>query len=671
MTEEPGEEVPPAPPTWTTQSEIDGDVHGPLHTGTGDLNVYFSTHESVLAQARGPRLTHRDDLHWLRARFVEPPNLGHAREKLNSTGAVLLTGPPGSGRATAAKMLVDESAGAQSPFSVLAEEAVDLQERLSQVKVYPDHRFVLDLSGSEQGVFTARMRELPAFRTTLAEHRGYLAVVVPDELAHHLDSELKQFVERIGRPPGRLVLRRHLRPADLNPSDDQLSDAAVEACLDAPMAEIAGVAERVVEARAALPEHDLTRWLEEAATAKAQRRKEIADKLRENSSGRQRAVLLASAMCRGASSDAVFFASHRLVRMMGLDEAEKPRLEQDGYRWQLQRLQVDVSPRDSIEFRKLSYDEAVLEHFWDNFPDLRVEFRRWVEQLIALPQLTGRDRLNLVDRFTAQALRTGSPEQVGLLVEKWVFPRDGGASPLQDFGVRALITGLKDARHGTHFRRMVYEWSRAQELPEPVGQILVEVCTEVIAPNYPGQALVRLHHRARREPGRLARQALLDLVQRSALQYRLLLERLAADLLKTPQWQVDLLLFVELADPLLLSDTAQRARPLVTDRQVRAQLVTCWRQLMLARNDLVEQRLFQWLATAARAPHPDQLLGVLVEAASASVDLLGALYAAARDWAETPEGHPEVAIRLSQLIDQAQGLQSQDYSYPRPEEFVR
>lgn len=642
-----------------------------IHTGTGHVfNIFGSGHESVLRQIR-PRLTFRGDLSWSEQRFAAPPGLDDARAALRKHGTALLTGPRGSGRSTAAKVVVNESAGDQSPYALLTEEPYDPHRRLGEVSLLADHRLVLDLLDASEEVFLTRMRELPEFRARLVSSTGYLVVVVPDEFAHHLGDELRPLVARIDRPAGPVVLRRHLEAEGFYPAPDQLDSEDVSASLELPVAEISGLATRIIDLSRSAPNRALDALLAEAISEQTDRREEASKLVEQRTTGRDRAILLASAMCHGASGDAVFFASHRLVRMMGLDEAEKPRLEQEGYRSQLQRLQVDISPRDSIEFSKLSYDEAVLEHFWDNFPDLRVEFRRWVEQVITLRQLTGQDRLRLVDRFTAQALRTGSPEQVGLVVEKWVFPRDGEASPLQDFGVRALVTGLKDARHGTHFRRMVYEWSRAQDLPDSVGQILVEVSTEVIAPNFPGQALVRLHHRARREPGKLARHALLDLVQRSTLQYRLMLERLAADLLKTSQWQVDFLLFVELADPLLLSDTAQRTRPLVTDRQVRSQLVTCWRQLMLARSDLVVQRLFQWLTTAARAPHPDLLLGVLVEAASASVELLGALYAAAKDWTETPEGHPEVAIRLSQLIDQAQGLQNQDYMYPRPEEFVR
>ncbi|MDI2031461.1 ATP-binding protein [Saccharopolyspora sp. TS4A08] len=670
MTTETDEAAPQQASTWTTHSHFEGDQHGPTHAGTGDLNVYYTTHESVRAHARSPRLTLRDDLRWLRVRFVEPQHLSYAREQLAKSGTVLLTGPTGSGRTTAAKMLVDETADENTPFSILPEEALDPRETLSSVKVYPDHRFVLDLSDSDQAVFLARMRELPAFRTTLVEQHGFLVVVVPDELAHHLDPELKQFVERINRPRGDLVLRRHLQAADLNPTGDQLDQSEVAQCLKAPMQEIAGVAERVTEARDSLPGEDLARWLKEAAGAKAQRREEVAEKLAAHPSGRERALLLASAMCRGASTDAVFFAADDLVRMMELDKAERPRLEQDGYRAQLQRLNVEISPHDSVEFSKLSYDEAVLEHFWDNFPDLRPQFRRWVERVIELRALTGENRLRLVDRFTEQALRTGSPEQVGLVVERWIFPSNGKSSPLQDFGVRALVTGLKDARHGTHFRRMVYLWSRAQDLPEWVGQIVVEVTVEVIAPNFPEQAVVRLHHRARRESGELARKALVDLVRRDLPQYRLLLERLSDDLTKTQQWNADFLLFLDIADPFLLTDTSQRSRPLGADRQLRAQLVTCWRTLMQERRDLVAQRLYQWLAAAARIPDPDVLLGILVDAAGESISFLGALYVAAKDWADAAEGHPEVAIRLAQLIDRAQGVQNQDYAYPRPEEFV-
>ncbi|MGP4019267.1 hypothetical protein [Saccharopolyspora sp. 5N708] len=651
---------------------------GPIHAGSGALNVnpvFLSIHESVTRQARGPRLTLKDDLRWLKRRFAAPPNMGAARDRLLETRTVLLTGPPGSGRRTAAKMLLNEGTDASTPFSELADEALAQSERLDDSKVHSGYRLVLDLTDSSEEVFRARYRELPSFRTALQHNDAYLAVVVPDAFRHLVDADLAHLVVRIDRPRGDLALRRHLEAAEIYPSDQHLAVDELAEHLTASMSEIANLAQLVIQAREADSDGDVPTWLNEAVAARTDRSDEVASQLSKHSRGRMRAVLLAAAMCRGASSDAVFFASHQLVEMLGLDKAEGPRLAQDGYRIQLDELDIDVAPNNRIEFGRIAYDRALLEHFWDNYPDLRESYCRWVDRIIRQESFNAGDRQNLVDRFGSQALRTKSPGHVRWLIERWVSPRQNGSNPLLDYGVRALLTGLRDVRHGRFFRQLVYAWSRRNDLPAEVGQIVVDVSTEVIAPNFPDQALVRLHNRARREEGPgnpSARQALVALTAQNSILLRLLLDRLATGLLRADQWQADFFLFLEVADPWRLADSSMRSQPLAADQAVRSHLVTCWRTAMVARPDLILLRLHHWLAAAGQTARHDLLLGILVEAAHPSIKLLAALHVVARDWSRTEHGRPEVAMRMSQLIDMAQGLQPTDYLFPRaPEEAVQ
>jgi hypothetical protein len=645
----------------------------PIHAGSGDLNInYYTIHESVKSQARGPRLTLKGDLRWLKRRFEPPPNLGAARAKLHETRTVLLTGPPGSGRRTAAKMLLNELTDEHTPFSVLDDEAHDRGDRLESSKVHLRHRFVLDLSESSEDVFRARLRDLPSFRAALQQFEGYLAVVVPDGLQHHIDADLAQLVVRIDRPRGDLALQRHLEAEEIFLSERQLSSTEISRYRSAPMSEITILARMVVRARGADRSNDVETWLSEAISARMDRRDEVAEQLEKHSGGRRRAVLLAAAMCRGASSDAVFFASHRLVSSLGLDGRESPRLEQDGYRTQLDDLSIDVAPNNRIEFSRFSYDRALREHFWDNYPDLREPFCRWVNDIIHIEQFSRLDRENLVDRFVVQALRTRSPGHVKWLIDRWIYPgRNGSPNSLRDYGVRALLAGLNDERHGRFFRQLMYEWSRRNDLPGDVGQILVEVCTEVIAPNYPEQAVVRLHHRARREDGTgdpTAQKALLELTAGSSLLFRLLLERLTTDLAKSQHWSTDLHLFLAIADPWRLTDSNARSKPLAADRTIRPQLVFGWRTAMRSRPDLVMPALHGWLDAAGQTAPYDVLLGVLVDAASPHLQLLASLHVAARDWSHTKAGRPEVAVRLSQLIDRAQGVRLADYALDHAQE---
>ncbi|MFI0470341.1 hypothetical protein ACH347_40290 [Saccharopolyspora sp. 5N102] len=662
-----------------TNNEFHDTQGSPIHAGSGDLNVnpiYFTIHESVQQQARGPRLTLKGDLLWLKRRFEPPQNFGAVRDMLRQSRTVVLTGPPGSGRRTAAKMLLNELADDHTPFTVLDDEARTQDLSLDKLKVQPGHLFVLDLSDSGEHVFHARQRDLLSFRTILQQNNGFIAVVVPDSRKHQLDSDLAQFESRIDRPRGAAVLRRHLEQEAIFPTEQQLGSTELARSLAGPMSEIASLAQMVVLARDTNRSGEVPTWLSEAISARIDRSNEVAQQLSKVPGGRQRTVLLAAAMCRGASSDAVFFASHRLVSALSLDGREQPRMEQEGYRTQLADLSIDVAPNNRIEFSLRSYDRALREHFWDNYPDLREPFCRWVDDILRIEQFTRRDRENLVDRFVVQALRTNSPGHVKWLIDRWIYPRQNGTpNALRDFGVRALIAGLKDERHGHFFRQLVYRWSRRSDLPGDVGQILVDVCTEVIAPTYPDQALVRLHHRARNEDGTgapTAYQALVELTSRDPILLRLLLDRLTTGLAKQQPWPADHFLFLAIADPLRLADSSNRSQPLAADHTIRSQLGFCWRAAMLARPDLVVQRVCHWFDAAGRtAPH-DLLLGILVDAASQHLHLLGSLHVLARDWSRTASGRPDVFVRLSQLIDIAQGLHATDYTFDHvPEEAVR
>lgn len=646
-----------------------------IHTGTGNVyNIFGSGHESVMSRIRGPRITFKGDLSWSEQRFVAPDDLDGAREKLRRHRTALLTGPPGSGRSTAAKVLVNESAGDESPYALLTDEPYDPAHRLADVQLLTDHRLVLDLLDASEDVFLTRLRELPEFRARLLNAKAYLVVVVPDEFAHHLGDELRQFTARLSRPAGDRVLRRHLEAEGLHPTAGQLASEDVVTALDQSMAQISHLATRIIEISRCAPHSPLDDLFAEAISEQADRRDEAAKLVEQRPTGRERAILLASAMCHGASPDAVFFASHHLVELLGLDGSERPRLEQPGYRGQLEDLGIDIAPPNRVDLGRWEFDRALLEHFWDNYPDLRSTYRQWVDEVIRMDLLTGADRVSMVDRFTGQALRTNSPDHVIRLVERWLEPRNHRSRPLRDFGVQALTNGLEDTRHGRHFRHLVYEWSKNSELPDEVGQILVTVTANLIAPNYPDQAVVRLHHRARRESGLgapTAQDALLELTAGSDALLRLLLQRLRIGLRRPEPRAADFALFARAADPRRLVDTSRVSRPLAARAEVRADLVACWRELFAHRSGHTHHLLGTWFATAGLISNADLLLAILVEAAQESGDLLAKLYVAGRDWSETSHGRPHVVVRLAQLIDVAQGLQNQDFAYPRPEEFVR
>lgn len=88
-----------------------GEAYGSVHTGPGNqFNFYLRAAEERLREqaSRRPRAIAKEDREHLAKRFVNPPHMQRARDRLREKHTVLIDGRPGSGRRTAAIMLLHE-----------------------------------------------------------------------------------------------------------------------------------------------------------------------------------------------------------------------------------------------------------------------------------------------------------------------------------------------------------------------------------------------------------------------------------------------------------------------------------------------------------------------------------------------------------------------------------
>lgn len=629
------------------------EVNGPTVVD-GNQHNHYAPFIQIIADVnkRIPRLIPADDLTWHDQRFVAPPNLGAAREQLHDhrIRAVFLTGPPGSGLTTAAKMLLHELRDESGPFTPLPEE-----DQLNPNDVPWQGRLLLDLSHADAATVAARSKELPSLRAVLPDQQAYLVVVLGENVDPHANPDLLRYTVGIEKPRGDLVLLRHLKADGIYLSDDELAQFTSKAQLDGPVLDIANLASLVRRAAQANPQGSTADWLNDALAA-TNRTAEVAELVHNHSSIRDRAVLLAAAMCPGAKRDAVFFAAQQLLDVVGSPTEGRVRLEQQGYLQQLKNLQIQHNDL-SVWFPSFQYDHAVRVHFWDNYPDLRTAFCTWTDNLLTLSGLTVAEREELLDRFLEQALRTGCSDEVATLVDKWAKSENNKALWMR-FATRALTTGLRNDSHGGRFRKLVYDWSTDSALPAHLGPLLVDVCTDVIAPVYPEQAVVRLHHRARREgthtPTPTARATLRELTNTDPILFRFLLHRVVNGIEKQ-QSPVDYTLFLDLANSPRLTDPHNRAQPLVADKTVRAQLVRGWRATLRQDRDTVARAVSQLLSTAANTHKPEVLLSILVDAAGRNVALLGTLHRLARTW-QLRNPRVNLVQPINGLIDAAQGI---------------
>ncbi|RLU84932.1 branched-chain amino acid ABC transporter substrate-binding protein [Streptomyces griseocarneus] len=635
------------------------DAHGAVHTGEGtQFNVYLQEAFSRLrSPGRGSRAFADDDLIRLRQCFVAPDHFDQARDVLRTHGTVLISGLPGSGRRTAALMLLHELSTDTSRFHELPDARDDEDANgpaLDTACIHDGVRLLLDLSNSDPAQYAAVQTELSGFRAAMKGRGALLVIVLPRHLAHLQQDGPAHLTVELGRPQATGLLMRHLRLSDIQPTSEELSSPGLTSYLaTATAGEIARLADRIRRER----DRDtaaagFSRWCEEALTALADRGPEVAAFVASLDQGRRRALSLAVAMLDASAPDLVFHATSTLMEIIGQPGDGRPRLEHADLTAEFGSIKAETEPDGRVGFRSPAYSSALRAHFWTYFPDLRSPFRDWVGRCVRELGLDSTKRSELISRFAAQCLRTGRPEDLWWLAEHWTR-REYSGRFLPD-AAQALAEGLNHDRHGRAVRKWIYDKSLAADLPGDLRQVLVLVCSATMAERHPDQAVVRLHHLARHEwrlRHRPAFPALLELVCRDGRLVRLLLGRLFPDL-----WDADAALFYALAA------FTTRTRESQFGASMRELLSTCWADVFRHRPvQEWSEHVTHWLDDAhASGPRSGPLLDILIDAGSRHPGVFGRLHVIARDWSHTTA--EESTLRravfeaLSRRMDEAQGI---------------
>ncbi|PAK27193.1 hypothetical protein CJD44_05695 [Streptomyces sp. alain-838] len=609
-------------------------THSVTHTGGGDIHVSLG---AAAHEPRKPvfRQLPDDQLRWVRRVLVAPVNMGRARTTLDETGTVILDGVPGSGRTATARVLLREHHRPIGAFRELLPGEQDELPLRNPALVDPGDRLLLDLSTAEAGPWHDALGGLPALRRTVHERRAHLVVVMPHDGT--LDPDLQHYRVEIGPPVSPLeVLRRHLRAHGVPYEQFLRNDVTIDEFLSdrKPMREIADFADRIRRAReSAGPGKEFAEWCAAAKRARAGRRAEVAECVAGLPEASQRALLIAVSMLHGAHADVVHRATALLLSAVGHPEAETPLLQRKDLAQRLSEISARSGPDGRVRFTELDYDSAVRVHFWDHMPDLRPHLGAWAGRVVESndPHLVPDVRDGLVARLAGEYLRTGRAEALAALAERW--SAQGAGRARSEAAVQALTCGLADPAHGKYFRERIYQWCVYRRLTAEFAQVLVQVCADVLAPDHPDHALIRLHHLARRERGTThALQALCDLMAGSRRLRRRLLDRLARGDLAPP----DLAIFLRVSDPAPLTDRSVTTRALVDEEEVRRSLITCWRAVLTEAVSRPEGRpmatraeIRHWLHWAAEGAgdRGELLLDVLVEAADRCGEDRGSTFA--------------------------------------------
>ncbi|GGP96337.1 hypothetical protein BKA00_003976 [Actinomadura coerulea] len=615
---------------------------GSFHAGNGDINNIITLPSTL---GTSPRKKPADELWWLRRRFVEPAGLAEAREILEASHTVFIDGTPGSGRVAAAQILLQGLQDDAGQLHQLVPQEEENAPRIDRTHVGDGELVWLDLSALTGTRWEEVHAELSSLRATVQKRDAYLAVILPDKAAP-LDPTLAPYRARIERPAVAEVLVRYLqvekidRPTPLPPLRFLATARRME--------DIPAYVDLIRRARDEHREGDFTMWSEAAFTAWSGQAQDVAEQMAALITGQERALLITVAMLHEAHADVVHRASAALLDRAEHPPEDLPLLEHAFLDKRLHEIGARLDDCGTVQFAKLDYDAAVRSYFWTHMPGLHDTLRDWVVSTVDSPDLSPLERKNLVERFTAQCLLHERYGQVlaSLLNQLTALPTTGRK---MEAAAQVLQRGLRDEKQGRFFRRQIYNWSRISNLSSQIAELIIAACRDEMMVKYPAEALVRLHHLARRETGTRARDTLVALVNDAPRLRRQMLARLTEATFEPGKFSSDVTLFMELADPEALTALGRRNYALVAEKTIRRQLTYGW-SLVFAQLPYGKWTPFvrRWLTVAVEDDHHrDTLIDIIVHAASGDVILLSRFYEMTRT---TPS-----LIPLSTLISQRFG----------------
>lgn len=621
--------------------------------------------------SRSARLVPEDILTNLAKSFVSPPGYGGLVTQLRNPGTVVISGAPGTGRRSAALMVLKESGKGATRFRELPDDDAEAPVFDADF-IETGERLLLDLSTEPNPIAQQVITDLRAYRAAVAERQAFLAVVLPFT-QQHVAAELGTTAVIIERPDGHAVFRKHLAEHGITVTDQELTDETLLRHLTSdPIRQVAALAERIHRARVAAPPRDgWTAWLATALKTDTYA-DTVAQFMKDNPDGRARALLLAAAMFEHATPEVVEFTAAKFLEVTRYPPPEGHRLDLPDLAEALAQVKASIEGQQ-VRFESVAYGAAVRTHFWRTFPDLRHELRQWVDRSARSKAVPSTDRSSAVLRYTDQCLRIGHPRDLCTLVERWAKPSAATPDRMVDIAAAALTRALRDEQYGRWFRQRVYHWTRNRQLSPSLATLLVGLCEEVIAPVFPHQALVRLRYLTRHHHLDVVTEAraALTRLSRDGRFARRLLARVHEDLVGEHPHDVDYALFTDIADPVRLTQVDNGGFPRITERLVRSMLTDGWANWLTARpyEDTVAA-VARWLDAHAAAPRRNELLEILATATRGRSRLCAVLYGVSRDWVAmaTPDQQPayrRTAVLLREACADARTA-AQPPTEPRP-----
>ncbi|MEU6735175.1 hypothetical protein ABZ929_18560 [Streptomyces physcomitrii] len=602
---------------------------GPTHSGQGAQHVYYG----VRSPSWDPRPLATDQLEGLAAEFVEPTTYGQAGRALRERGTVLLRGEPGSGRTATARMLLHHNRRLFGTLREVLPETEEGKPGLGSYMLGEREGLLLDLTELGPAPWESVQRDLPTFHQSVRQRESRLVVVLPSgEAQRTTDPFLEGLAVEVPRADPAEVLDRALKlvgdpalpvrpvPAELHRFLEQVER----------LNDVALLAQSIGRHRTREPSRSAGEWCRSAVAALT-RPPQVPEQMGA-ATARQKALLLSVAMLDGARPKSVDAVCEVLLRKAAHQEVSVPLLDRTDLSAQFEGIGAVLDADGRVRLKEPDRAQAVRRHFWDYTPWLKEKMQGWITEAVTGADLDAQERSALL---VSLASELGRAQESGMPL--WRIARrlaDGPAPGLRETAKQAMGWGLTHPSWGRHFSQELYDWARSGDISEPLRGVLIEVCLGPLAARFPEQALVRLHHLARRlHPADTGVRALLSLIADNPRLYAFALHRLMDGMSRSHR-ERDTRLFLHLSTPeILLTGRAGGSPPLLHSRVVRTGLAKCWGELLSSGPpEEWTPPLRDWFTTIHQSPtgHAPLFLDLLTAACHGHPDAYGLLYRAAR-----------------------------------------
>jgi len=202
-----------------------------------------------------------------------------------------------------------------------------------------------------------------------------------------------------------------------------------------------------------------------------------------------RALLVATLFLSGSEAVVIQDASRRLLGKGPQNDVEAILTGPD-LSTRLRAVGAEVDGRHATFDHKPGYAQAVLNHLWQQRPDIHMHLLKWLDTTTA-PGEPGASRLAVISDLLVELAITENDVRIIDQIRTWIG--NGNTTTQHEALIAGVFTraALADAL-GAKVRTKLLDWAQSDE--ERVAKVVALVCQGEFATHYPRQTLVRLRH---------------------------------------------------------------------------------------------------------------------------------------------------------------------------------